>query len=64
LQILSTLDFDTEKAEADCCHLKSPFTKIFSLINFSELSAIIVANSCSAILAVRETRKWTCSGLA
>ena len=37
LQILSTLDFETEKAEADCCHLNSPFTKLFSLINFSKL---------------------------
>ena len=49
-QTLSTSDFETEKAEADCCHSKTPELSLLSLINFEELSATIVAiaSSCSA----------------
>ena len=64
LQTLSTPVFETENAEAYCCHLNRPVTKLFSFINFSELSAIIVANSSSDFEGERETSKWTCSGLA
>lgn len=47
LQTLSISDFETEKAEADCCHANMLWLNLLSLINFEELSAIIVANSSS-----------------
>ena len=35
--------FDTENAEAGCCHEKFPGHSVLSLINFDELFATIVA---------------------
>ena len=62
LQTLSTSDFEIEKAEADYCHPNVPWLSLLSLINFRELSAIIVANTSSDNLGERETRIWACSG--
>ena len=56
LQILSTSDFETEKAEADSCHANTPTLSLLSLINFAELTATIVANTSSAIFGEREVR--------
>ena len=64
LQTLSISDFETENADADCCHLKWPLESLFWLMNFSKLSAIIVARCCSEISGERDTRIWTCSGFA
>ena len=64
LHTLSTSDFETENADADCCHAKFFLASLFALIKRSELSAIIVANSISEISGERETRKCICSGLA
>jgi hypothetical protein len=57
LHTLSTSDFDTEKAEADFCHANFPKDNLFWLINFSELSAIMVAKSSSEIFGERDIRK-------
>ena len=64
LQTLSMPDLETEKAAADCCQLKCPIISLFSLMNFSELSEIIVASSTSERVGVLDTRMCTCSGLA
>ena len=57
LQTLSTSDFETGKAEADFCHANTPALSLFSLINFEELSATMVANTSYDNLGERETRK-------
>jgi len=57
LHTLSTSDFDTEKAEADFCHANFAMDNLFWLINFSELSAIMVAKSSSEIFGERDIRK-------
>ena len=54
---MSMSDFETEKAEADCCHLNWPDTSLFSLIKFSELSAIMVANCSSDKVAARDIKR-------
>src|SRR3972149_1572144 len=64
LQILSTSDFETEKAAADSCQENLPALSLFSFMNLSELSATIVAKVSSDIFGKRETIKCTCSGLA
>jgi len=56
LQTLSTSDFETEKAEADSCHVNTPRVSLLSLIKFEELSAIIVTSSSSDIFGDREER--------
>jgi hypothetical protein len=50
-------DFETEKAEADCCHSNIPTLSLLSLINLEQLSATIVANISSDIFGEREARK-------
>jgi hypothetical protein len=57
LHTLSTSDLETENAEADSCHANIPLLSLFSLINFEELSATIVANISSEKLGDLETRK-------
>ena len=47
LQIRSTSDFETENAEADCCHLNGIEVSLFSLIKSAELSAMMEASSSS-----------------
>ncbi len=56
LQTLSTSDFETEKAEADCCHENTPELSLLSLINFEELSATMVTNTSSANPGEKEAR--------
>ena len=60
---LSISDFETENADADCCHLNGPETSLFSLMKLSELSEIIVANSTSDKVAARDTTKCKCCQL-
>jgi len=57
-------DLDTEKAAADSCHLNLPVESLFSLINFSELLAMIDASSTSESAGDLDTNMCTCSGLA
>jgi hypothetical protein len=47
LQTLSTSDFETEKAEADCCQANIPVDNLLVLIKFVELSETMVANASS-----------------
>ena len=49
--------FEIEKADAVSCHENNPGYSLLSLINFDELSATIVANTCSESLGDREIRK-------
>ena len=46
------------------CQLKLPITSLFSLMNFSELSEIIVASSTFERVGALDTRMCMCSGLA
>jgi hypothetical protein len=64
LHTLSTSDLETENAEAESCQANVPIERLFSFINFMELSAIIVASNSSDNAGDREASKWTCSGLA
>ena len=57
-------DLETEKAAADCCPRVLGATSFFLLMNFSELSEIMVASSTSDKVGALDTRKCTCSGLA
>lgn len=57
LQTLATSDFDTEKADADCCHSNCPLESLFSFINRPVLSETNVAKTFSDNLGERETRK-------
>jgi hypothetical protein len=57
LQTLSTSDFDTEKADAVACQENFPVQSLFWFINFSELSATIVAKLSSDNFGERDTRK-------
>lgn len=57
-------DFETENAEADCCHLKNVDVSLFPLIKSAELSAIIEASSSSDNSGDFEINMCTCSGLA
>ena len=50
-------DFDTEKADADLCHLNLVLLSLFSLIKRSLLSATMVARSSSDIEGDREVKK-------
>ncbi|MDQ6844474.1 MAG: hypothetical protein M3Z92_09005 [Bacteroidota bacterium] len=54
---MSTSDFETENAEADCCHSKVAPLNLFSLINLEELSATIDAKISSDMRGERDARK-------
>ena len=54
LHTLSTSDFETENAEAESCQAKAPILSLFSLMNFEELSATIVAKAPSDNVGDRE----------
>jgi len=41
LQTLLTSDFDTEKAEADFCHVKWPLENLFLLTKVSQLNKVL-----------------------
>jgi hypothetical protein len=60
LQTFSISSFYTENAEADCCHENLPLHNLFSLINFVELFAMIVAILSSEIEGERDIRKCRC----
>ena len=64
LQTLFTSALDTENAAADFCHSNFPGHNLFSLINRSELSSIIVDKYSSDNFGERDIIKWTCSGFA
>jgi hypothetical protein len=49
--------FETEKAEADCCHENFPLHKLLSFIKLSELFAITVAIVSSEMAGEREIKK-------
>ena len=64
LHTLSTSDFDTENAASDSCQAKRPVHNLISLINLEALSDTIDASYASDNSGDRDTRIWTCSGLA
>jgi hypothetical protein len=57
-------NYNTENAEADCCHENFPLHNLLSLMNFIKLFAMVVAMLSSEIEGERDIKKCTCCGFA